>query len=137
MPSALKVCPTPGCPNLSAAGPCSTCARKRERFRGSPASRGYTWGWTKFKARFIRALIAADIAPVCGATLPGGPSMQDSHCRALGLLTSEQLELDHDPPLTDTERRDPAKVCDPKRVGLLCKADHSRKTQREQQEARA
>lgn len=137
MPSAmLKPCTGEvGCPELTTGGPCAKHARQRERFRGSAASRGYDYGWVKFKARFIQMLIARDIAPACGAALPGGPSMQDSRCKATGVLETSHLHLDHDPPLRDEERSDPRKVCDPMRVGLLCRVDHNRKTQREQQGA--
>lgn len=38
------------------------------------------------------------------------------------------LELDHDPPLEEHERTDPAIVCNPARVAFLCKSDHSAKT---------
>ena len=81
-------------------------------------------------------LITAGVAPVCGAALPGGPAMTASRCKAAGLLVDRNvdgsaLHVDHDPPLTREERSDWRIVCDPTRVGLLCKKDHSEKTQNE------
>ena len=93
-----------------------------------------------FRKRFIHMLIAAGIAPVCGAALPGGPSMQDSQCKADGVLNdgsrdAKGLNLDHDPPLQDWERADRARVEDPMRCGLLCHRCHSAKSMREMQRA--
>jgi hypothetical protein len=78
-------------------------------------------------------LIAAGIAPICGAALPDGPSMKDSECKADGRITHRRLHLDHDPPLRDEERSARRAVCNPLRVGFLCASCHSRKTNREQQ----
>lgn len=135
MPSALlRVCLEPGCPALVESGRCPAHARHVERRRGSAASRGYDSYWSRvFRPGFVRALIAAGVAPVCGAALPGGPRMDDSACRQAGLLNDHDLHLDHDPPLRSEERSDRRAVCDPLRVGLLCASCHSRKTQREQQ----
>lgn len=81
-------------------------------------------------------LVEAGVPPVCGAALPGGPRSTDSLCRSRGLLTfhnpdGSDLHLDHEPPLTDAERQDASAVCDPLRVQLLCRHDHSAKTLRE------
>jgi hypothetical protein len=54
--------------------------------------------------------------------------MAHSRCRAEGRLNDRDLHLDHDPPLTDDERKDWRNVCDPRRVGFLCASDHARKT---------
>jgi hypothetical protein len=78
-------------------------------------------------------LIAAGVAPICGAALPDGPSMKDSTCKAEGRITFRRLHLDHDPPLRADERCDRRVVCDPLRVGFLCASCHSTKTNREQQ----
>jgi len=72
------------------------------------------------------------ILPVCGARLDGGPQGDHSECRRLGLTTFQSadgtsLHVDHDPPLTDLERSDPERVCDPLRVQLLCAECHARK----------
>lgn len=131
MPSALlKPCAEPGgCPELVEEGRCATHERKRERFRGSASSRGYTWEWTKFRARFKEQLIAAGIAPVCGAALPGGPSGADSRCMAEGVLEDQRLHLDHSPPLKREERPAMAGhrrfIDDPLRVRFLCASCHS------------
>jgi 5-methylcytosine-specific restriction enzyme A len=57
---ALSVCPTNGCPELTAGGPCTDCTRKREQARGSSSQRGYGRGHT---TRFRRGVLARD--PVC------------------------------------------------------------------------
>ena len=135
MPSALlKPCAVVGCGELVAAGRCPVHARQIERYRGSAASRGYDAHWsTVFRPWFFRALVAAGILPVCGAALPGGPSMAASQCRASGRLNAQHLHLDHDPPLRRRERVDRRVVEDPRRVGLLCRSCHARKTLQEQQ----
>jgi hypothetical protein len=83
-------------------------------------------------ARFPSHLVVANVAPVCGATLPGGPQTTDSRCRSLGLLTfynedGTALHGDHVPPLRDEERHDRRAVCDPLRIQLLCAACHARR----------
>jgi len=137
MPDALlKACPGEGgtCRELVASGRCQKHARQVEQHRGTATSRGYDSHWSKvFRPRFLRLLIAAGRAPVCGAALPGGPAMTSSTCKAQGLLNTRRLHLDHDPPLRPEERSDRRAVEDPMRCGLLCAVDHARKTQREQQ----
>lgn len=132
-PSALlRACAHPGCPELVESGSCPTHTRQAEQRRGSAASRGYDYYWTSvFRPFFINLLIAAGIPPVCGAALPGGPSMAASRCRAEGRLEWRRLHLDHDPPLKDDERRDRKAVCNPMRVGFLCWRCHSAKTVQE------
>lgn len=128
MPSAaLRPC-RGGCGTKVAHGRCLDCDRARERRRGSAASRGYDSTWQRFRAYFISLLISVGIVPVCGAALPGGPQTSDSQCQAAGLLNGEDLHLDHEPPLADDERHEPAKVCDPGRIQLLCRECHARKT---------
>src|SRR5580765_8498259 len=128
----LKACPEPGCPELVATGRCLAHTKQGEQRRGSSASRGYGAPWVRFRTWFMERLIREGIAPVCGAALPDGPAMPDSQCRADGRLEGRRLHLDHTPPLRPEERRDRRAVCDPRRVGLLCAACHSRKTLREQ-----
>lgn len=131
MPSALlRACSSVGCPNLSHGGPCQTCAKAREQRRGSAHTRGYTRAWEGFRARFKRLLIAAGIAPVCGASLPDGPDTRRwSRClEQQGWLNDRQLHLDHEPPLTEAERANPKAVLDARRVGFLCQSCHAAKT---------
>jgi 5-methylcytosine-specific restriction enzyme A len=123
----LKPCAHPLCPELVESGYCPTHARAKERCRGSAASRGYGAAWRAFVARYREMLITQDIAPVCGASLPGGPAMTASRCRAEGRLEA-RTQVHHDPPLRDEERQDERAVCDPLRVGLLCVRCHSGET---------
>lgn len=134
MPTALlKDCAYPGCTVLVDNGRCAEHARAREQWRGTAASRGYDSRWVAFKRWFINRLIALDLAPVCGARLPGAVETTDSQCKAAGVLTWRGLHLDHTPPLREDERQDWAIVCDAMRVQLLCAHCHSAKTRREQQ----
>jgi hypothetical protein len=99
--------------------------------RGSRHARGYDARWVRFVAAFPRLLLSRSIVPVCGARLSGVPSPH-SRCAREGRLTLEGLHVDHDPPLEDWERGQPARVCDVQRVGLLCAVCHSMKTRAEQ-----
>lgn len=140
MPSApRRPCPGDGglCGELVERGRCDKHALVVEQQRGTATERGYDSYWSKvFRPWFRQRLIAADIAPACGAALPGGPSMGDSQCKAEGYLNAINLHLDHDPPLRDDERADRRTVCDELRVGFLCASCHSRKTRREQDAGR-
>jgi hypothetical protein len=128
MPEALlRPCPGGGgtCPELTTGGPCHAHAREREQRRGKTAARGLdTAHWRAFRARFTRMLLAAGIAPVCGAALPEGPTVMTT-CRVAGVLTANQLELHHAPPLTPAERKDWRAVCDKRRVAWVCHDCHS------------
>lgn len=78
-------------------------------------------------------LVEAGVDPQCGAALPGGPTSEDSQCKAAGLFTynsgnGTSLHFDHEPALRDDERSDPAAVCNPLRIQLLCGECHTRKT---------
>jgi hypothetical protein len=130
--AALRPCATPGCSALVARGHCARhghAGRARDR-RGTSTARGYGSTWSAFRRRYIGALAAAGVAPVCGAALPGGPAMAASQCRAAGRLTGMRLHVHHDPPLRDDERGQVHVVCDPRRVGLLCEACHNAETAR-------
>lgn len=134
MPSALlHPCSVPGCPALTDQPRCPVHTKQADRQRGTPTERGYNAAWRDFRRRFKNTLIMHGIAPVCGAALPGGPLMAASRCRAEGRLNDVALELHHDPPLQPHERQDRRAVCNPLRVGWLCKACHSRATQEQQQ----
>lgn len=132
----LRPCAHPGCPALVRARRCAEHALAVERRRGSASSRGYDSYWSNvFRPWFVRQLIAAGIAPVCGAALPGGPAMPHSRCRAEGRLNGARLILDHEPPLRPDEERTRRVVCNPLRVGFLCHADHNAKHAQRQQHA--
>lgn len=129
----MRTCSESGCPELVKSGTCATHSRAVEQRRGSAAQRGYGRPWARFRQRFIDMLIAADITPACGASLLIGPNTKAfSQCVTEGRLTTSDLHLDHEPPLTQEERADRSKVNDPRRVGFLCPVCHSRKTRDEQ-----
>jgi len=77
-------------------------------------------------------LVEAGIPPVCGAALLGGPTGGWSRCKEEGRSNGADLHIDHQPKLSQAERQDLAKVCDPLRVELLCRSCHARKTTAEQ-----
>ena len=130
--------PCPGCGAPVASGRCRSCARIKEQIRGTAQQRGYTWrSWQPFRRQFISALVTAGILPICGAALPTGPVNHDSQCRDEGLETftshdGSSLHLDHEPPLAEWERADPARVCDLNRIVLKCQRCHQAKTVRDQ-----
>ena len=126
MPSApLRSCATPGCRELVLRGHCTSHQQQRERRRGSAHQRGYSSYWHHtFRPYFIGVLVQRGIVPTCGAALPDGPRTSASRCQRDGRVTAMDLHLHHEPPLTDAERQDRLKVCDPLRIVLLCSACH-------------
>jgi len=130
MPSAARrPCSQPGCSQLA---PCQQHPRQRREHRPTAARRGYGAMWVRFRKQFVAMLVSLGIMPACGAALPDGPATQDSACKAEGMLTTDGLHLDHEPPLTEAERSVPSIVCDSSRVQLLCEHCHSRKTRRQE-----
>lgn len=127
----MRPCNQDGCPNLTESRYCPAHAKAKDQQRGKTAERGYGGHWQRFRIFFVGLLIAAGIAPVCGASLPTGPQTTDSQCKASGFLNSDDLHVDHEPPLEDWERRDVTRVCDPNRVQLLCRHCHNAKTKRQ------
>lgn len=131
MPATLQR-PCVECGTLTVSTRCPHHARVREQARGSASSRGYDAQWRRFRLWFRHQLIRRNIAPVCGAILPGGPVTTDSQCRADGRSTWDDLHLDHEPPLRDEERHNVRAVCNPVRVQFLCRRCHAAKTQRQE-----
>lgn len=62
MPRALKVCPTPGCPNLVEAGRCPTCTEQADQQRGTATQRGYGQA---HRTRFRPGVLRRDPLCVC------------------------------------------------------------------------
>lgn len=64
MPRALKVCSTPGCPELVPSGRCTTHTTQADRARGTSRQRGYD---RAHETRFRRQVLARDpICTLCG-----------------------------------------------------------------------
>lgn len=89
----MKVCPTPGCPELTAGGRCESCKRKAEQARGTSRQRGYDGRWERTRRAYLRAhplcqwpgclLLAADVDHIDGLG-PKGPRGHDwSNLRGL------------------------------------------------------
>ncbi len=135
MPTApYRPCAASGCGVLVRRGRCPAHTRQIDQARETATRRGYSSSWHRvFKPQFLGRLVQAGIVPVCGAALPDGPTTTASQCRADGVLTFTSLDgsalhFHHEPPLRDDERHDPAKVCDPWRIVLLCAACHATTT---------
>lgn len=60
MPRARRVCSTPGCPQITNGGRCSTCRARADRERGTAAERGYSGDHV---TRFRTGVLERD--PVC------------------------------------------------------------------------
>lgn len=52
---ALQVCPTPGCPELTASGRCDACQAKASQGRGSARAKGYDARWQRTRAAYLIA----------------------------------------------------------------------------------
>lgn len=109
MPRAKRPCPTPGCPELTDGGRCTTCRAAADKARGTATQRGYTGPG---HARFRRLVLTRDpLCVLCG------------HVATVA---------DHWP----TSRRDlVAAGLDPNDPNCgrgLCKSCHDRSTAREQ-----
>ena len=131
-PAALpRACMVAGCPERAGAGS-GRCEAHRTVFdhevavrRGKTADRGLdTKHWRAFRERFAAMLIRAGVAPVCGASLPEGPSVI-TKCRAAAVTNARRLELHHEPPLSPDERQDWRAVCDARRVVWACHDCHA------------
>jgi len=130
------VCSFHGCPAVALSrGRCAEHARQRERTRGTAYRRGYTSAprspWQVFRRRIVALMLEANRPVVCGSSPPDGPSVAVySRCLADGVQNGFDLELHHDPPLTNEERQAAARgdrraFDDPTRVGWLCKSCHA------------
>jgi 5-methylcytosine-specific restriction protein A len=101
MPHAKRVCPTPGCPELTESGRCSRCKTEAEARRGTAARRGYDH---KHRTRFRQGVLRRDPLCVCidqhrGHGTAGclAPSVHaDHHPRGRDEL--ERLDLDPNDP---------------------------------------
>ena len=122
----LRQCGAPGCTELTTGARCPAHQRAASRARGSASARGYDARWRRFRRLVAGRMMRLGIAPVCGASLPGGPDVRRlSRCAAAGRLEAEHLELHHEPPLAEHERQDVRAVCCLTRVGFLCRRCHS------------
>ena len=63
----MRVCPTPGCPELTPGGPCHTCARTADTARGTATQRGYNH---KHRTLF-RPKVLARAGHICQIRRPG------------------------------------------------------------------
>lgn len=130
----MRTCSEPeGCPVLVESGRCHAHQRERHttRRQGRLLTYSESW-WRRFREYFVRLLIAAGVAPICGSALPGGPTMTASRCNARGEVNGLKLHLHHDPPLEQEEQQDRSAVCNPLRVGFLCETCHRAETRRQQ-----
>lgn len=134
MPNApLRPCTEVGCPALVARGRCEVHARQREARRRQYRTLTYGEGWWRaWRLQFVATLVSLGVEPICGATMPDGPSSNPSLCRQQGLKTfvsnRGDLHLHHEPELSPEEQRDRQAVCQASRIVLLCGDCHRRVT---------
>lgn len=115
MPRALKVCSTPGCPELVTTGRCDGCQAKAEQQRGTARQRGYDGRHDRlFRTRVLRR------DPLCVCT-------DDDHDHGAQCLRVSTV-ADHWP-LSRRELIDAGlDANDPKHGRGLCKGCHDRHT---------
>lgn len=90
MPRAMRVCPTPGCPNLTSGGRCQGCRSEAEERRGSRQARGYDAAWERKRARYLTA------HPIC-VLCSGMATVADHHPTSRrDLLAQGVTDLDAD-----------------------------------------
>ena len=68
MPKAMRVCPKPGCPELTPGGLCLTHRAEHERRRGTRQQRGYDAAYDRERKRWAPKVAAVTVhchAPVC------------------------------------------------------------------------
>ncbi|MFD3929546.1 HNH endonuclease signature motif containing protein [Streptomyces sp. NPDC058614] len=66
---AMQVCPTPGCPTLTASGRCADCQAAARSARPSSHSHGYNTAWQRASARYLEDHPYCE-CPECSALPP-------------------------------------------------------------------
>src|SRR5688572_19826502 len=128
MPSAaLRPC-AGGCGARVPKGRCPSCSRQNRT--GLTYAEGW---WLTWRRTFREELISLGILPICGATMPDGPTLNPSRCRDQGLITGTStkgtdLHFHHEPELTRAEALNKDAVCDKNRIVLLCDTCHNSET---------
>jgi 5-methylcytosine-specific restriction enzyme A len=69
--TAGRICPTPGCPNITTGGRCDTHQRQADQARGTATERGYT---SRGHQRFRRTVLRRDPTCVCVDTSHDHPA---------------------------------------------------------------
>lgn len=68
MPRAMRVCPRPGCPELTPGGPCPAHQREHEQQRGTRQARGYDAPYDRARRRWKPQVERGEVdchAPTC------------------------------------------------------------------------
>lgn len=124
MPSALaRACTTPGCPNVSYGGKCTSCRKQADQRRGSAHARGYGRRWTETSRLLRRTTLR-----YCGDRMPGAPPTTDSRCPQDRYRRTLSQVIDHIIPVTGPN--DP-RFWDSTNWQGLCDTCHNTKRQRE------
>lgn len=135
------------CGRLVKAGRCPACSTRNNRQRRE--GRGFDYSqpwWRNWRVNvFIPKMTSLGIPPVCGATLPGGPSNHVSQCANAqegerrewtgASADGSSLHFHHEPELTDAElvaikAGNRAIAADETRIVLACRECHSAETMR-------
>ncbi|MGN7137245.1 holin [Streptomyces pseudogriseolus] len=112
---ALSICTTPGCPEYTNGGRCTSCRAQAEARRGTATQRGYG---TSHRRRFRTAVLARDPNCVCTDTSHGHDNPCDQPSRHADHWPKDRRTLvasGHDPD-------------DPRHGRGLCGPCHSRET---------
>lgn len=88
----LRVCSTPGCPELTTGGRCAGCQSEAEKRRGNSAQRGYG---RKHQGRFRKGVLAKH--PVCVICRRARATVADHY--PLGRRELEAKGADADDPI--------------------------------------
>lgn len=118
MPRAKRVCPTPGCPELTEGGRCDDCKARAEQARGTAAQRGYDH---EHRERFRRGVLRKD--PLCVCTDEHRNAQGQGHGAAGCLVPS--AHADHHPRGRDELVRLGLDPNDPQYGRGLCGPCHS------------
>lgn len=110
---ALSVCPTSGCPELTAGGRCQGCKRKADRVRGSGSARGWNARWAAFSKRYVRE------HPICACAYDWC-----THAHEPGQCSQPSTDPDH----KDGSGRNGPRAYDPTNLQPMCHSCHARKT---------
>jgi 5-methylcytosine-specific restriction protein A len=111
----LKVCSTPGCPNLAEAGRCSVCRTRSERARGTARQRGYD---SRHERRFRDPVLTRE--PMCTCV---DQTRTDTH-RHTGQCLAPSTVADHYPRDKRELRRLGLDENNPRYGRGLCKVCH-------------
>lgn len=91
----LRVCPEPGCGELTNGGRCTDCKREHEKARGTKQQRGYDAEHGRIRARLLADLIDGTPCEGCGEPMRKGQALDAAHPRNRPLRLDPTSRADH------------------------------------------